>query len=171
MFLSALEPYVVVILIVIVALQYAFALFCLLKLAYLDITKREYVLWNLFILLVFFIGDIAFLVYYYKKGKEKTIPPYVPPVEGDDEKDVEKSESYAEGEANAEAAETETVDTLTKPEEKTEIAENDQEANEPIAEEKKEETDSTADATLSEQDKPEKKAPAKKKPTGKKKTQ
>ncbi|MDE7464082.1 MAG: hypothetical protein K2M48_03540, partial [Clostridiales bacterium] len=64
--MSALEPYAVVIIIVVVALQYAFALFCLLKLAYLDISKREYALWNLLILLVFFIGDIAFLIYYFK---------------------------------------------------------------------------------------------------------
>ncbi len=78
MFLSALQTPIVVAIIIVVAVQYAFALFCLLKLAYLDISKREYVLWNLFILLVFFIGGIAFLVYYYKKGKAKRIPPYTP---------------------------------------------------------------------------------------------
>ncbi len=72
------EKYVIGIVIAVVAVQYAFALFCLLKLAYLDITKREYVLWNLFILLIFFIGGISFLVYYGKVKDAKKIPPYNP---------------------------------------------------------------------------------------------
>ncbi|MDE7164892.1 MAG: hypothetical protein K2O04_05675 [Clostridiales bacterium] len=66
MFLSALQGYVVFIIIAVVMLQYAFAVFCLLKLAYLDIPKKRYILWNLFILIVFFIGGTAFLVYYSK---------------------------------------------------------------------------------------------------------
>lgn len=65
MFLS-LQTYVTVILISLIAVQYAFALFCLLKLAFFDISKKEYVIWNLLILLVFFIGGAAFLVYYFK---------------------------------------------------------------------------------------------------------
>ena len=73
-----LPTYAVVIIIAVVAVQYAFALFCLLKLAFLDITKREYVLWNLLILLVFFIGGIAFLIYYYKVKDTKRIEPYKP---------------------------------------------------------------------------------------------
>ena len=110
MFLSALQPYVVVIIIAIVAVQYAIALFCLLKLAYLDISKREYVLWNLFILIVVFVGDIAFLIYYYKVGKNKRIPPYVPPVESDEVKNEDKEEPKSEEEtpepeANAEQLE------------------------------------------------------------------
>ena len=66
MFLSAVQPYIVAIIIAVVVVQYAFALFCLLKLAYLDIDKKYYILWNVFILLVFFIGGAVFLVYYYK---------------------------------------------------------------------------------------------------------
>lgn len=73
MFISAMQTYAVVIIIAAIAVQYAFALFCLLKLAYLDITKKEYVLWNLFILIVFFIGGIAFLVYYSKVKDTKSI--------------------------------------------------------------------------------------------------
>lgn len=71
-----LPTYGVVIIIAVVAVQYAFALFCLLKLAFLDITKKEYVLWNLFILLVFFIGGLAFLIYYNKVKSTKRIQPY-----------------------------------------------------------------------------------------------
>lgn len=66
MFLSALQGYIVAIIVCIVVLQYAFALFCLLKLAYLDLPKKYYVLWNLFVLLIFFIGGAVFLVYYFK---------------------------------------------------------------------------------------------------------
>lgn len=73
-----LPTYGVVIIIAVVAVQYAFALFCLLKLAFLDVTKKEYVLWNLFILLVFFIGGIAFLIYYNKVKETKRIKPYKP---------------------------------------------------------------------------------------------
>lgn len=66
-----LQTYVVAILIALIVLQYAFALFCLLKLAYFDIERSQFILWNLFILLVFFIGGIAFLVYYYKHPEKK----------------------------------------------------------------------------------------------------
>ena len=66
MFLSAIQTYVIAIIVAVVALQYAFALFCLLKLAYFDIPKNKYILWNLLILIVFFIGGAVFLVYYYK---------------------------------------------------------------------------------------------------------
>ncbi len=71
MFLSAVQPYIVAIIIAVVVLQYAFALFCLLKLAYLDIDKKYYIIWNVFILLVFFIGGAVFLVYYYKHPELK----------------------------------------------------------------------------------------------------
>lgn len=64
MFLS-LQKSIEITLIVLVTVQYALALFCLLKLAYFDVTKREYVLWNLFIMLVFFVGSAVFLIYYY----------------------------------------------------------------------------------------------------------
>lgn len=67
MFLSAIQPYIVAIIIAVIVVQYAFALFCLLKLAYLDIDKKYYILWNVFILLAFFIGGAVFLVYYYKR--------------------------------------------------------------------------------------------------------
>ena len=66
MFLSALQTYAVAIIVAVVVLQYAFALFCLLKLAYFDIPRNEYILWNVFILIVFFIGGGVFLYYYFK---------------------------------------------------------------------------------------------------------
>lgn len=75
---STLPTYAVVIIIAVIAVQYGFALFCLLKLAYLDISKKEYVLWNLFILLIFFIGGITFLIYWFKVKDTKRITPYTP---------------------------------------------------------------------------------------------
>lgn len=72
MFLS-LETPILIGLIAAVAVQYGFAVFCLVKLAYLDITKKQYILWNLFILLVFYIGGIVFLIWYAKTGKTKKI--------------------------------------------------------------------------------------------------
>ena len=71
MILSVLQPYVVVIIIAVVLLQYAFAIFCLLKLAYMSLSKERYILWNLFILIVFFIGGAVFLVYYSKHPELK----------------------------------------------------------------------------------------------------
>lgn len=75
MFLNGLQPHVVGILIAVVVLQYAFAIFCLMKLAYLDVTKKEYVLWNLLILLVFFIGGGAFLIYHHKVKEYRSVKP------------------------------------------------------------------------------------------------
>lgn len=57
----------------VVAAQYALALFCLTKLAYLKLSTRVYVVWNITILLVFFVGSIVFLVYYYKNRKRLEI--------------------------------------------------------------------------------------------------
>ncbi len=71
MFLSSLDAYIVIPVIVVVVAQYAFALFCLMKLAYLDISRKNYVLWNLLILVVFFIGGAAFLIYYSKHPELK----------------------------------------------------------------------------------------------------
>lgn len=96
MFLSAIQPYVVAIIIVLIVLQYAFALFCLLKLAYFDVSRRDYILWNLFILIGVFVGGIAFLVYYYKHP-EKLIP----------KTPTEKIEDAPTEQAKAEQAETE----------------------------------------------------------------
>lgn len=90
MFLSAIQGYIVATIISVVVLQYAFALFCLLKLAYMDISKRDYILWNVLILLVFFIGGAVFLVYYFKHpekhvAKEPAIP--ADPQDTDENKD------------------------------------------------------------------------------------
>lgn len=95
LFLSLSTPIVITI-VAIVAVQYAFATFCLLKLAYLDISKREYTLWNLFILLIFFIGGTAFLVYYHKVKDEKRIPP-MPDVQSVDNAQTATDGNGAEG--------------------------------------------------------------------------
>ncbi len=114
------------IVIAIVAVQYGTALFCLMKLAYLDISKKEYVLWNLFILLVFFIGDIVFLVYYSKVKDTKSIMP-LEEVQTSTTADSPTGEESADDEPpaasgeNAESSEnTETPETPTEnPEEQT----------------------------------------------------
>ena len=91
MFLSALQPYVVFIIIAVVLMQYAFAIFCLLKLAYMDLDKNRYILWNLFILIVLFIGGAVFLVYY-SKHPELRIPKDAPLSENIDGASAEQSE-------------------------------------------------------------------------------
>ncbi len=107
---SALPTYAVVIIIVVIAVQYAYALFCLLKLAYLDISKKEYVLWNLFILIVFFIGGTVFLIYWSKVKDEKRIPPYTPdktdePKSSDDAAQDPDTENLDESGENSEKSE------------------------------------------------------------------
>lgn len=47
------------------AAQYALAIFCLTRLAYCKMSVAKYVVWNIFILLVFFVGSGVFLVYYF----------------------------------------------------------------------------------------------------------
>lgn len=79
MFLSALQAYVVFIIIAVVLVQYAFAVFCLLKLAYMDISRNRYILWNVFILIVFFIGCAVFLVYYGRHPELRISKEVVPP--------------------------------------------------------------------------------------------
>lgn len=113
MFLSALQPYVVLIIIAAVLLQYAFAVFCLLKLAYMDFDKKKYILWNLLILIVFYIGGAVFLVYY-NKHPELRIAKDAPAEnkEGADEAektaDEQKQEDNAEQEQPADPQSTDT---------------------------------------------------------------
>ncbi len=103
MIFLSLQTAVVVSIIIVVAVQYALALFCLLKLAYLDITKKEYVLWNLFILLIFFIGDAVFLVYWFKVKDEKRIPPFVP---SEDKEENDKSDGDSDDSGDEKAPDT-----------------------------------------------------------------
>ncbi len=105
MFLSALQPYVVFIIIAAVLLQYAFAVFCLLKLAYMDFDKKKYILWNLFILIVFYIGCVVFLVYYNKHPELRIAKDA--PVENKESADEQKQEDNAE----PESADDENTDT------------------------------------------------------------
>lgn len=100
MFLSALQPYAVIIIIAVVLLQYAFAVFCLLKLAYMDLTKDRYILWNLFILIVFFIGGAVFLVYY-KKHPELRIPKDAAVPQQDNKADTEAPQNVDENAINS----------------------------------------------------------------------
>lgn len=112
---STLPTYAVIIIIAVVAVQYGFALFCLLKLAYLDISKKEYVLWNLFILLIFFIGGIVFLVYWFKVKDTKRIPPYTP----SSEQAEGNAEANGEAEKSEEKCDEEKKEADDKPEEES----------------------------------------------------
>ncbi|MDE5593361.1 MAG: hypothetical protein K2I75_05450 [Clostridiales bacterium] len=97
MFLSALQPYVVLIIIAAVLLQYAFAVFCLLKLAYMDFDKKKYILWNLLILIVFYIGGVVFLVYY-NKHPELRISKEAPTENNDGATDEQKEDNAEDDE-------------------------------------------------------------------------
>ena len=104
--MSALQAYVVFIIIAVVMVQYGFAIFCLLKLAYMDLSRNYYILWNLFILIVFLIGGAVFLVYYYKHPELRIKP--VPTAEIADAPETEQPQTDTaeqSGEGNKEPAE------------------------------------------------------------------
>lgn len=71
MLLSSVQPSVVITIVAVVLAQYAVATACLLKLAYLDIDKKQYIWWNLLILIIFFIGCGVFIVYYVKHPEKR----------------------------------------------------------------------------------------------------
>lgn len=96
MFLSALQAYVVFIIIAVVLVQYAFAVFCLLKLAYMDIDRTHYILWNVFILIVFFIGCGVFLVYYSRHPELRISKDAPAPQAADSEAEQQPTENAEE---------------------------------------------------------------------------
>lgn len=75
MFISAVSLgwQVVIPIVVCVIVQMPIAMFCLYKLARVDQPLSRYILWNIFIIVVFFIGDAVFLIYYYKSKNVKLI--------------------------------------------------------------------------------------------------
>lgn len=75
MFISAVSLgwQVVIPIVVCVIVQMPIAMFCLYKLARVDQPLSHYILWNIFIIVVFFIGDAVFLIYYYKSKNIKII--------------------------------------------------------------------------------------------------
>lgn len=102
-FLS-IQGYIIGIVVAVVVLQYAFALFCLLKLAYTDVSKKQYILWNLLILIVFFIGGAAFLIYYYRhpdKRVSKDIPSSVATADSADKTENSSAENTDEPEQDS----------------------------------------------------------------------
>lgn len=102
--LLSLETPVVISLVALIAVQYAFATFCLMKLARLDLPRKNYVLWNLFILLVFIIGGTVFLIYYFKVKDKLTVPEYVP-----SEKDKQENENAVGADGEEQGAEKEAI--------------------------------------------------------------
>lgn len=55
----------------IIAAQYVLAVIGLIVLSKRDTSTKAYVLWNIFILLVFFLGSIAFLIYNKARPRKK----------------------------------------------------------------------------------------------------
>lgn len=84
-----------IIIMAVVLVQYVLAAFSLGKLAYCDFKTKKYVVWNLFILLVFFVGSITFLIYRrvnYDKIFKRPDPNIPLPADNiiDDEKEPQK---------------------------------------------------------------------------------
>lgn len=67
-FLFSVRPLVV--LLPLVVAQYVLAIFALTRLAMCRLPAKKYVVWNIAIVLAFFVGSIVFLCYYY--GKRRT---------------------------------------------------------------------------------------------------
>lgn len=91
------------ILIPVVLLQYGFALFCLVKLVFLDLPKKKFFLWNFFILLVVGVGIITFLVCYFG-FRDKVFPKQPePPAETENGSDSAAAPSEKNAETPAES--------------------------------------------------------------------
>ena len=59
--ISSKNPYFIILPIVLT--QYVLATFALVRLARARLSTSKYVVWNLFVLIVFFVGSITFLIY------------------------------------------------------------------------------------------------------------
>ena len=68
--LFAVKPLAVILPVFLV--QYAVAVFALTRLALCGFPAKKYVLWNISIVLAFFVGPTAFLIRYYLKYKPET---------------------------------------------------------------------------------------------------
>lgn len=69
-FLSAVNPIFIVLPIVLA--QYIYATFALVCLARARLSALSYALWNVFIVLIFFIGSTAFLIYNAQRKKKQS---------------------------------------------------------------------------------------------------
>ena len=61
------------VLVPLILLQYGLSLFCLVRLVFLDLPKKKFIIWNFFILIVVGIGVITFFVCYFK-FRDKVFP-------------------------------------------------------------------------------------------------
>ncbi|MDR2202385.1 MAG: hypothetical protein LBP26_06485 [Clostridiales bacterium] len=93
--------------------QYAAALFCLVKLVLLDLPPRRFWPWNLFILLALFVGPAAFLICYFR-FRQKVFPPRPDFSENSDSVDsVAPTDNAADGSAPTETAAPNSSDNKT----------------------------------------------------------
>lgn len=154
---------IIVSLVAVIFVQYIIATFCLMRLATLDIPRKSYILWNLFILLVFFVGDIAFIVYYYKVKDKLTIR-YDDMTENANDKGEEVESGVSEDGATDKTEvdekfedKTEDEKSETVAEEKTEPKEVAEEKTEPkeVAEEKGEDSTVESEKEVKEETVPE----------------
>lgn len=122
MFISTTVGWQIILPIVIcVIVQVPLALFCLYRLARLNIPIWEYLLWNVLIIIVFFIGDAIFLVYYAKVKDKKA-------VESETAPGVKESEEATETEETKEG-EKDTSEADEKDAPNNETSESEQEAS------------------------------------------
>lgn len=70
-FLFSVRPLVV--LLPLVVAQYVLAIFALTRLAMCRLPAKKYVVWNIAIVLAFFVGSIVFLCYYYGKRRAQAL--------------------------------------------------------------------------------------------------
>ena len=101
---AAINPYFI--LLPLVLGQYIYATFALVRLARAHLSTPKYVLWNLFILLAFYIGATVFLIYdaATKKRREEREAEQAkvqagkkePPIEEDTEKEIEAHDAPEE---------------------------------------------------------------------------
>lgn len=124
--MSLTQP-VIITLVAVIAAQYAFATFCLMKLATIDLPRKNYALWNVFILLVFFIGGIVFLIYYFKVKDSLTIPPYKPT--DNPESENAEAQTAPEENANTENAREDIFEEVPSPVDGAPSAESDEQAH------------------------------------------
>ena len=91
--ISSVNPYFIILPIVLA--QYILATFALVRLARARLSTPRYVLWNVFIVVVFFVGSITFFIYDAVRKK--------PAQEDGDETALPKDEALAEPSASQES--------------------------------------------------------------------
>ena len=98
-FLLSVRPLAV--LLPLVVAQYALAVFALTRLALCRLPAKKYIVWNIAVVLAFFVGPIVFLCYYYGRRRAQAL------AEEEKEEAARRTDGAADGSADgAESGET-----------------------------------------------------------------